>query len=67
MPLVAGDFKMDGVASPASPVECTFLRPGYTNHSLVLATGHPVDILLLPNGYTIESSLVMAGNPTVFI
>jgi 2-methylaconitate cis-trans-isomerase PrpF len=70
MPILEGDYEVDGVDGTGPAIKCEFLRPGYGIHSLILPTGNPIDILNLKqplDGFSINSTLVKAGNPTVFV
>lgn len=65
LPLLEGDYRMDGVPGTAARIRLSFLDP--SAHGVVLPTFEAISHLPLPEGGTIAASLVDAGNPTVFV
>lgn len=45
--MIEGDFKMDGIHTLGSEIECEFIKPGFSKDSLILSTGNATDILEL--------------------
>jgi 2-methylaconitate isomerase len=64
---VEGDFSIDGVSRPGSPIRLTFLDPGGAATGKLLPTGNVLDILDIGGGRRIEASLVDVANPVVMV
>lgn len=67
LPVIAGDFALDGVAGTAAPIRLDFLEPGGSKTGRLLPTGNAIDRISLPGLGEIEASLVDAANPLVFV
>lgn len=61
-----GDFRLDGVAFAAAPIELDFIEPGGDELGL-LPTGRPRDELDVPGAGRVCATLINAGNPMVLV
>jgi 2-methylaconitate isomerase len=64
---VEGDFAIDGVSRPGSPIRLTFLDPAGAATGRLLPTGNVRDVLDIGGGRRIEASLVDVANPVVVV
>jgi 2-methylaconitate cis-trans-isomerase PrpF len=64
---VDGDYRIDGVSRPGSPIKLTFIDPAGAATGKLLPTGNVRDSLDLGNGRKIEASLVDVANPVAII
>jgi 2-methylaconitate isomerase len=64
---VDGDYRIDGVSRPGSPIKLTFIDPAGAATGKLLPTGNIRDSLDLGNGRKIEASLVDVANPVAII
>jgi hypothetical protein len=62
---VAGDYRIDGVSRPGSPIKLTFVDPA--GAATGLPTGNVRDVLDIGRGRKIEASLVDIANPVAII
>jgi len=64
---VAGDYRIDGVSRPGSPIKLTFVDPAGAATGKLLPTGNVRDVLDIGRGRKIEASLVDIANPVAII
>lgn len=64
---VEGDYRIDGVSRPGSPIRLTFIEPQGAATGKLLPTGHVRDVLRLSGGRELEASLVDVANPVAII
>jgi hypothetical protein len=64
---VEGDYRIDGVSRPGSPIKLTFIEPAGAATGKLLPTGNVRDVLDIGSGRKIEASLVDVANPLVII
>jgi 2-methylaconitate cis-trans-isomerase PrpF len=67
LPLVEGDYAIDGVPGTGAQIVLEFLDPGGAMTRALLPTGHPADTLIVPGVGTLTASLVDAVNPVALV
>ena len=67
LPVIHGDFALDGVAGTAAAIRLDFLDPGGSKTGRLLPTGNAVDLIELPDFGPVEISLIDSANPVVFL
>ena len=67
MPVVEGDYWIDGIPTPGAELRLEFYDPGGSNTGKLLPTGRMVDELDIPGLGRVPVSLVDAANPAVFV
>ncbi|MYZ46859.1 PrpF family protein [Rhizobiales bacterium L72] len=65
--VVAGDFRIDGVAGSGAPIRLEFMDPGGAKTGTLLPTGAARDVLNVPGLGETEVTLLDAANPCVFV
>lgn len=64
---VEGDYRIDGISRPGSPIKLTFMEPAGAATGKLLPTGNVRDVLELANGRGVEASLVDVANPVAIV
>jgi 2-methylaconitate cis-trans-isomerase PrpF len=64
---IAGDYRIDGVSRPGSPIKLTFVDPAGAATGKLLPRGSVRDMLDIGRGRKIEASLVDVANPVAII
>jgi len=64
---VEGDYRIDGVSRPGSPIKLTFLDPAGAATGKLLPTGNVRDVLNIGNGRKVEASLIDVANPVAIV
>jgi probable AcnD-accessory protein PrpF len=67
LPLVEGDYRIDGVPNSGAEIRLEFFDPGGSCTGKLLPTGNVVDELQIPGIGKVSVSLVDASNPVVFV
>ena len=67
MPVLTGDFAIDGVPGTAAKIMLYFQNPAGSKTGKLLPTGNVRDEIMLASGKTIEVSLVDSATPGVFV
>lgn len=67
LPVVEGDYAIDGVPGTGAEIVLEFLEPGGAMTTGLLPTGHPSDTMDVPGLGHVTVSLVDAVNPCVFV
>jgi 2-methylaconitate cis-trans-isomerase PrpF len=67
MAKVDGDYRIDGISRPGSPIKLTFMEPAGAATGRLLPTGKVRDILQLGHGRRIGASLVDVANPVAIV
>lgn len=67
LPIVEGNYAIDGVPGTGAPIVLEFLDPGGAMTAVLLPTGRPADTLAVPDLGTLHVSMVDAVNPVVLV
>lgn len=67
LPVISGDFAIDGVAGTAAPVKLSFLNPSGASTGRMFPTGNLRDGLRLGTGRVVEATLVDVANPLAIV